>query len=54
MTRFQVPRIPASEITPEAVWRSRRRLLGLGLASPLLALSGCGEAHEAEVVAARS
>ncbi len=33
--------IPASEITPEAVYRGRRELLGLGLASPLLALAGC-------------
>ena len=33
--------IPASQITPEAVYRARRQLIGLGLASPLLALAGC-------------
>ncbi|KFN45271.1 hypothetical protein P873_02290 [Arenimonas composti TR7-09 = DSM 18010] len=44
MSRFEPPRIPASEITPEIVWRSRRRLLGLGLASPMLLLSACARA----------
>ncbi len=38
------PAIPASQITPEAVYRSRRELIGAGLASPLLALAGCTEA----------
>ncbi len=33
--------IRPSEITPEAVYRGRRLLLGMGLASPLLALAGC-------------
>ena len=39
-------RILPSEITPEAVYRQRRELIGLGLASPLLALAGCTEASE--------
>ena len=34
-------RIPAHEITDEAVYRDRRRLLGLLAASPALAMSGC-------------
>ena len=36
--------IPASEITPESVYRRRRELIGLGLASPLLVVAGCTEA----------
>ena len=44
--------IPASAITPEDVYRGRRQLLGLGLASPLLALAGCAEAEEAPAPAA--
>jgi len=47
--------IPASQITPEAVYRARRQLLGLGLASPLLALAGCaGEADAPAPAAAKS
>ncbi len=38
---------PASLITPEAVYRARRQLIGFGLASPLLALAGCAGAEEA-------
>jgi len=38
--------IPASEITPEKVYRARRELMGLGLASPLLALAGCAGAED--------
>lgn len=38
-------RIAASEITDEAVYRDRRRLLGLLAATPTLALSGCAEAE---------
>lgn len=38
-------RIPAGEITDEAVYRDRRRLLGLFAAAPTLALSGCAEAE---------
>ena len=38
------PAIPALQITPEAVYRRRRELIGVGLASPLLALAGCTEA----------
>ena len=34
----------ASSITPEPVYRARRRLLGAGLAAPLLALGGCADA----------
>lgn len=37
-------RIPAAEITDEAVYRDRRRLLGLMAAAPTLALSGCADA----------
>ena len=38
------PAIPASQITPESVYRRRRELIGAGLASPLVALAGCTEA----------
>jgi sulfoxide reductase catalytic subunit YedY len=38
-------RIPTGEITDEAVYRDRRRLLGLFAAAPTLALSGCAEAE---------
>ena len=38
-------RIPASEITDEAIYRDRRRLVGLLAATPTLALSGCAEAE---------
>src|SRR5688572_31969389 len=38
------PPIPPSLITPEPIHRQRRRLLALGLASPLLAVAGCAEA----------
>ena len=37
--------IPAAEITDEAVYRDRRRLLGLLAAAPAMALSGCAEAE---------
>lgn len=37
-------RIPAAEITDEAVYRDRRRLIAALAASPALALSGCAEA----------
>ncbi|MDY0021681.1 protein-methionine-sulfoxide reductase catalytic subunit MsrP [Arenimonas caeni] len=47
MSRFRYPRPPSSEITPEAVYRRRRELIGLGLASPLLALAGCAGAEDA-------
>lgn len=33
-----------SEITPESVYLRRRELIGAGLASPLLAISGCADA----------
>ena len=48
-TRFD---LPAAEITPEPVYLARRRLMGAGLASPLLALGGCAEADEAPPVVA--
>ena len=51
MPRPSLPRIPASEITDEAVYRDRRRLLGAMLASPALALSGCAEAEPPAPVA---
>ena len=38
------PPIPAGEITPESVYRDRRRLLAALGALPALVLSGCGEA----------
>ena len=38
-------RIPASEITDEAVYRDRRRLLAALTVSPALALAGCAEAE---------
>lgn len=34
--------ILASEITPESVYRARRKFLQAGLSAPLLALAGCG------------
>ena len=37
------PPLPASSITPEPVYRARRRLIGAGLAAPLLAAAGCGD-----------
>src|SRR5690606_13518054 len=40
-----LPRIRASEITSEAVYRDRRRLLGALAAGPLLGLAGCAEAE---------
>lgn len=47
MSRHPYPQPPASEITPEPVYRARRQLMGLGLASPLLALAGCAGADDA-------
>jgi sulfoxide reductase catalytic subunit YedY len=49
--------IPASGITPEAVYLERRRWLGAlaastVMASPLLALSGCARAEEEDAVSA--
>ncbi len=46
--------IPTSEITPEPVYRARRQLMGLGLASPLLALAGCAGAEDSEASVAAS
>ena len=46
MRHFRVPRIAASQITDESVYRDRRRLLAAFAASPLLAtLPGCAEAE---------
>ena len=44
------PAIRPSEITPEPVYRARRQLMGLGLASPLLALTGCGPLTAAKLI----
>ncbi|QDH70129.1 protein-methionine-sulfoxide reductase catalytic subunit MsrP [Marilutibacter alkalisoli] len=38
-------RIPASQVTDEAIYRDRRRLLAALAASPALGLSGCAEAE---------
>ena len=48
------PRIRPSEITSEPVYRARRQLMGLGLATPLLALTGCADAEEAAAPVAAS
>ena len=44
MNLLESLRIPAREITDEAVYRDRRRLLAAFAASPALALSGCSDA----------
>lgn len=41
MPELDLPRIPASEITDEGVYRDRRRLLHALAASPAVALAGC-------------
>ena len=46
MSQRTDPGILPSEITPEPVYRARRQLMGLGLASPLLALAGCADADD--------
>ena len=46
MKTYRYPRPAGSEITPETVYRRRRELIGLGLATPLLALSGCAGGEE--------
>jgi methionine sulfoxide reductase catalytic subunit len=43
--------VRASEITPESVYRGRRELLGLGLASPLLVLAGCSDSEPGAMAA---
>jgi Sulfite oxidase and related enzymes len=46
MHKLRLPKIPTSEITDEAVYRDRRRLLAAFASAPLLgALSGCAEAE---------
>ncbi|TXH70527.1 MAG: protein-methionine-sulfoxide reductase catalytic subunit MsrP [Lysobacteraceae bacterium] len=45
--------VPASEITDEAVYRNRRRLLAALAASPMLSLAGCAEAEPPAPVKAR-
>lgn len=42
MSRFRIPRVPATEITPEQVWMERRHWLGR--AAALGALAGAGPA----------
>jgi sulfoxide reductase catalytic subunit YedY len=50
----QVPAIPGSEITPEQVYLSRRRLLAAGLSAPVLSLAACeGEASSPAPAVAR-
>jgi methionine sulfoxide reductase catalytic subunit len=46
MSRFDYPIPPPSQITPEAVYRDRRRLLASFAAAPLVALAGCARADE--------
>ncbi len=41
--------LPESQVTPEPVYRARRRLLMAGMATPLLGLGGCAEGGEDEV-----
>ncbi len=45
MSRFQVPRIPPSHITEEAVYRDRRALLRALAGAPALALAACVDAQ---------
>ena len=45
MSLRDVLRIPATEITDEAVYRQRRQLLRALAATPVLALSGCADAE---------
>ena len=45
--KTKLPDLPAHLITPEPVYRARRQLMQLGLASPLLALAGCAGAEDA-------
>jgi len=42
------PDLPPHLITPEPVYRARRQLMGLGLASPLLALAGCAASKDGD------
>ncbi len=51
MPAYRPPRIPSSEITPEAVWTRRRELLKGMLLAPAL-LAGCSRESEAEAAAA--
>jgi sulfoxide reductase catalytic subunit YedY len=48
MPRFISSRISSSDITPEAVYLQRRRLLGMAAAGPLLLLGGCARAGDEE------
>jgi sulfoxide reductase catalytic subunit YedY len=52
MSRFRLPRIHASEITPEPVWKARRRLLLAATGAPLATLAGCAGADEEPLVLA--
>ena len=42
MSRFRVPHVPASEITPESVWLDRRRWIQRAAALGALAGTGPG------------
>ncbi len=45
-TPYHDPSAPRpDEVTPEAVYRARRRLMGAGLAAPLALVAGCGDAE---------
>ncbi|MBB5208637.1 protein-methionine-sulfoxide reductase catalytic subunit MsrP [Chiayiivirga flava] len=44
MRRVDIPTVPASEITPEAVYLNRRRLVAALAATPLASLAGCARA----------
>ena len=46
MSRFRLPHVPASEITPERIWTSRRRLILAASGAPLAALAGCAGADD--------
>ena len=48
MSRFVVPKLPASSITPESVYLDRRRLLAALAAAPVAGLAGCARAQQDE------
>jgi methionine sulfoxide reductase catalytic subunit len=52
MSRYSDRDILPSEITPEAVFLARRRMMGACAAAPLLLLTGCARADEEPVPAA--
>ncbi len=44
--------LPASEITPEPVYRRRRELMAAAISAPLLTLAGCADGKEEAIAAA--